>query len=731
MTSGGRTVTTLLHFDHGIYAHSQNTTIINNLFYNNNRGYHIQLADGASNWLVANNTFAFGTGNGEAGQIMFWGNNLNITLRNNIFHNPNISALTRYAATTTGSIFDHNLIYGVSTVISDPTGFTMGTNQIGADPKFVNASTAPYDFHVNSGGPGIDAGMNLSAVPIDLDGVVRPQGSSADQGAYEYAVVPITPPPVVSGVFVSGISTNSATINWTTDQPATSYVQYGLTSYTNTTPTDPTLVTIHSATLSNLTASTLYHFRVGSTNSSGGTTLSSDSTFTTGTNIVTPPSALTFLTGYALNGPPLRNNFSGFVGMRFTVGSSALSVSALGRIFITGNSGTHTVKLVLATTGTDVPGGSVSVSMVGGVAGQFKYVSLGSPVTLQANTAYYLVTQEASGADQWYDTGTVSSTTAGAVNSSIYSYDSVNWNPYNTVNTSYVPANFQYALASLNPDLTIVKSHSGNFTQGDTGDTYSLTVTNSGGAATSGTVTVSDTIPAGLTATAISGTNWNCTQPAGPCTRSDALNASLSYPVITLTVNVAGNAPASVTNTATVSGGGELNTGNDSASDPTIVNPLGGALAFLTGYALNGPPLRNNFGGFVGMKFTVGANSLSVSALGRIFITGNSGTHTVKLVLATTGADVPGGSVSVSMVGGVSGQFKYVALGSPVTLQANTAYYLVTQEANGGDQWYDTGTVSSTTAGAVNSSIYSYDSVNWNPYNTVNTSYVPANFQYH
>ena len=278
----------VLHFDHGIYAHSQNTTIINNLFYNNNRGYHIQLADGASNWLVANNTFAFGTGNGEAGQIMFWGSNLNITLRNNIFYYPNISALTRYAATTTGSIFDHNLIYGVSSIISDSTGFTIGTNQIGANPSFVNASSAPYDFHVNSGASGIDAGMNLSAVPIDFDGIVRPQGSSADQGAYEYAVVPITPPSVVSGVFVSGISTNSATINWTTDQPATSYVQYGLTSYTNTTPTDPTLVTIHSVALSNLTASTLYRFRVGSTNSSAGASLSSDYTLTT----AAPPGSL-------------------------------------------------------------------------------------------------------------------------------------------------------------------------------------------------------------------------------------------------------------------------------------------------------------------------------------------------------------------------------------------------------------------------------------------------------
>jgi len=150
---------TLLHFDHGIYSHAQNMTIINNIFYNTNRGFSIQLADGASNWLVANNTFAFGNANGEAGQIMFWNTNSNITVRNNIFYNPNSAAMTRYAATISGCRFDHNLVYGVSTVISDVTGFTIATNQIGANPLFVNASTAPYDFHLQPGSPGIDAGV--------------------------------------------------------------------------------------------------------------------------------------------------------------------------------------------------------------------------------------------------------------------------------------------------------------------------------------------------------------------------------------------------------------------------------------------------------------------------------------------------------------------------------------------------------------------------------------------
>ncbi|HVS82829.1 MAG TPA: Calx-beta domain-containing protein [Pyrinomonadaceae bacterium] len=127
---------------------------------------------------------------------------------------------------------------------------------------------------------------------------------------------------------------------------------------------------------------------------------------------------------------------------------------------------------------------------------------------------------------------------------------------------------------TTNPaDMTITKTHMGNFRQGDIGDTYTLTVSNSGGVATSGMVSVSDAVPSGLTAIGISGTNWSCIQPAGPCTRSDAKAAGGSYEPITLTVNVAGNAPSSVTNIATVSGGGEINTSNDTANDPTTINP--------------------------------------------------------------------------------------------------------------------------------------------------------------
>src|SRR5438046_5432134 len=124
------------------------------------------------------------------------------------------------------------------------------------------------------------------------------------------------------------------------------------------------------------------------------------------------------------------------------------------------------------------------------------------------------------------------------------------------------------------PDLTIAKSHSGNFTQGQTGATYSITATNSGSAPTSGVVTVTDTLPAGLNATNIAGTGWTCVLGTLTCTRSDALAAGLSYAAITLTVTVANNATASVTNNVSDSYTLSLHDALPISSDATTINQL-------------------------------------------------------------------------------------------------------------------------------------------------------------
>ena len=124
------------------------------------------------------------------------------------------------------------------------------------------------------------------------------------------------------------------------------------------------------------------------------------------------------------------------------------------------------------------------------------------------------------------------------------------------------------------PYLAITNNHVGNFTQEDAGDTYTIAVTNSGTAATAGLVSVTGALPTGLTATAMSGDGWTVDLATLTATRSDALAVGASYPSLSVTVSVAANAPASVTSVAKVTGGGEPNTSNQTASDPTTINPL-------------------------------------------------------------------------------------------------------------------------------------------------------------
>jgi uncharacterized repeat protein (TIGR01451 family) len=59
-------------------------------------------------------------------------------------------------------------------------------------------------------------------------------------------------------------------------------------------------------------------------------------------------------------------------------------------------------------------------------------------------------------------------------------------------------------------DLTVAKTHAGNFTQGQRGATYTITVGNSGGSPTSGLITLLDLVPAALVPSGASGAGWAC-----------------------------------------------------------------------------------------------------------------------------------------------------------------------------------------------------------------------------
>jgi uncharacterized repeat protein (TIGR01451 family) len=145
----------------------------------------------------------------------------------------------------------------------------------------------------------------------------------------------------------------------------------------------------------------------------------------------------------------------------------------------------------------------------------------------------------------------------------------------------------------LAPDLSITKTHSGSFTVGVNG-TYTITVTNAPGSLpTGGTITVTDTLPTGLGYVSATGTGWACGFASGTvtCTTASSITAGTSAAPITLTVSVASIAVPSVTNFATVSGGGEPagTMGNNTASDNTIV-VAGGVNVFQPDGAQTGMP---------------------------------------------------------------------------------------------------------------------------------------------
>ncbi|MDQ2949667.1 MAG: Ig-like domain-containing protein, partial [Acidobacteriota bacterium] len=159
-------------------------------------------------------------------------------------------------------------------------------------------------------------------------------------------------------------------------------------------------------------------------------------------NVGPPPSGTPLITGFTAGAP--RSNSTGGYGLQFTVGGAPLNVTALGRIYVPGNTGSHVVKLVLASDGSDVAGGSAIIPLPSGSPGTFAYVALASPVTLAANTAYYLISQEFKDGDQFYDLGQVTPSGDATVNSGVVFSPDFGYQKVGRANNAYVPVSLLY-----------------------------------------------------------------------------------------------------------------------------------------------------------------------------------------------------------------------------------------------------------------------------------------------
>jgi uncharacterized repeat protein (TIGR01451 family) len=208
------------------------------------------------------------------------------------------------------------------------------------------------------------------------------------------------------------------------------------------------------------------------------------------------------------------------------------------------------------------------------------------------------------------------------------------------------------------PVLTVSTAHSGRLRQGDSADAYTLTVSNAATAGpATGTVTVTDTLPPGLTPVEMTGDGWTCSlapaalpptssgrnappntyEPQPACQRSDSLAPGSAYPPITLRVAVANNTQPAVTNTASVSGGGAAQSGT--GTDPTTIGQLPALVT--SGYP--------SAGGILYAPFTrghSGANTYTIAVA-------NDG-YAATSAPVTLHADLPGGltATSITAAGG-------------------------------------------------------------------------------
>ena len=186
---------THINLQHGIYAQARNVTIVNNIFYNQNYGWDIQVSEG-NNIVIANNTFAFQNPN-RTGQIVLYDGGVtnsvsNVLIENNIFYGAAGSAVVgeldggggianchmQYNITTASGIWDNAAASGGGVTCPQNNNLT------GVNPNLVNVSSTPYDFHLQPGSPAIASGITDSWTTLDLDGWTR--GIPYDLGAYKY-----------------------------------------------------------------------------------------------------------------------------------------------------------------------------------------------------------------------------------------------------------------------------------------------------------------------------------------------------------------------------------------------------------------------------------------------------------------------------------------------------------------------------------------------------------------
>ncbi|MBN2100197.1 MAG: fibronectin type III domain-containing protein [Dehalococcoidia bacterium] len=188
---------------------------------------------------------------------------------------PEVATTPATSVGNTGATLNGNL-GALGTASPAEVFFEWGLTARYGNPTTPQAMTGAGDFAFALGGltPGTTYHFRAKALG---DGMVY-----GDDMTFTTTGTPDTAAPQITGVDASHITASGATINWTTNKPATSRVEYGLTEdYDSSTPVDMELITSHSVVLTGLKAGQTYHYRVISRGASDIEAVSPGFTFKT------------------------------------------------------------------------------------------------------------------------------------------------------------------------------------------------------------------------------------------------------------------------------------------------------------------------------------------------------------------------------------------------------------------------------------------------------------------
>ena len=281
-----------------------------------------------------------------------------------------------------------------------------------------------------------------------------------------------------------------------------------------------TNATTVSNSLTGLSANTLYHYRVAAMNLDGGITYGANTTFYTGIDLA------------------VSKTNSGGALVQGGTGQYTITVSNVGASTSSG-----------AVTVTEQPPTGMTVNSMTGDGWTINSNTLTATrlTTLNAGTNFPPIT---------VNVAIAAAAPLALTNTAIVSGGG-DGNSLNNTSTIVSPV-------LSGPDLAVSKATNSTFAQGSAGS-FLINVSNIGGTPTTGTVTVTEQPPTSMTVTSMSGTGWTFNPTNSTVTRSDVLAAGTNYPPVTVAVSIASNAPAILTNSVTVSGGGDANNGNNSA----------------------------------------------------------------------------------------------------------------------------------------------------------------------